>query len=297
MNGLDRPEGRSAAGSGLTSADWAGAVSQEWSAHADQLEAMLAPVDEILVPAARIEGGERVLDVGCGRGVTTRAAAAAAGPDGAVTGVDISATLIAEASAAPVPAGSAPITWVTADASAHRFPSEHHDVVLSRFGAIFFDDPVAAFANLRTTTRHSGRVVLAVWQPQNASEFQSLSIDIAVRVAADHGVELEPTAPDAGPFAYGKADYVTGMLEQAGWTHIDFVPHELMLYVGGPGTTPERAVEMGLGFGALATLLRDAPTAVTEDVAAALTDELEARWDGTGAPLRAAIAIVSARPT
>lgn len=258
---------------------------------------MLAPVDEILVPAARIVGGASALDVGCGRGVTTRAAAVAAGPAGAVTGVDISATLIAEASAVPAEAGSAPITWVTTDASAHRFPPEHHDVVLSRFGAIFFDDPVAAFANLRATARPSGRLVIAVWQPQNASEFQSLAIDIAVRVAADHGVELERAAPDAGPFAYGKVDYVAGVLEQAGWTHVDFAPHELMLYVGGPGTTPERAVEMGLGFGPLATLLRDVPAEVVAEVAVALTDELEARWDGTGAPLRAAIAIVSARPT
>lgn len=280
----------------LSSRDWANEASQRWLAHADRLEAMLRPVDDVLLPAARLEPGAVVLDVGCGRGVTARAAAAAVGPAGHVTGVDISEATVAEATALPPHPGSAPLSWVAADAATHAFPPSHHDRVVSRFGVMFFDDPVAAFANLHRTTRPGGRLAVAVWQPRDASEFQSLAVDVAVRVAADHGLRLEPDPPDGGPFAYGSRPYVMDLLHQAGWADIEFAPAELDLYLGGPGTTPEQAVEMGRGFGPLGMLLQGAPADVADAAATALTEELAARWDGTGVPLRAAIAVVTARP-
>ncbi|HWL43741.1 MAG TPA: class I SAM-dependent methyltransferase [Ilumatobacter sp.] len=280
---------------GVGSADWAGETSQRWAVHAERLEAMLAPVDGILLPAAAITAGERVLDVGCGRGVTTRAAATLAGPSGATAGIDISPTLITEAAALPPPPGSAPIDWVAADAAAHPFPQGTFDVVVSRFGAIFFDDPVAAFTHLGNATRPGGRLTLAVWQPQDASEFQWLSIDIAVRVAGDHGITLHPGPPAAGPFAYGTHDHTAPILEAAGWIDVTVDPHELPLYVGGAGTTPEQAVEMGRQVGPFGMLLRGAPTDVVDAVSVALVDEMHTRWDGTGVALPAAIAIVTAR--
>jgi SAM-dependent methyltransferase len=281
---------------GLSSAGWKGEGSRRWLAHADQLEAMLAPVDDVLLPAAHFEPDAIVLDVGCGRGSTTRAAAAMVGPTGHVTGVDISPTVIAEAATAPAPPGSAPISWISADAAAHAFTPSHHHVVISRFGVLFFEDPVAGFANLRRTTRPDGRLVVAVWQPRDASEFPSLAIDVAVRVAAHHGHQLRPDPPDAGPFAYGSAPYITGLLHQAGWYDVELTAHEIDLYVGGPGTTPAQAVTIGRACGPLAVLLADAPPEISDAVADSLTGELATRWDGTGIPLEAAIAIVTARP-
>ncbi len=168
--------------------------------------------------------------------------------------------------------------------------------MISRFGTIFFDDPVAAFANLRRTTRPGGRLAVAVWQPRDASEFQTLAVDVAVRVAAQHGYELSPDPPDAGPFAYGLPEYVTPLLEQAGWVDVEFEPHDLELHVGGAGTTSEEAVEMGRGFGPLARLLEGTPPEIVDAVTAALVDEMEAHWDGTGVALGAAIATITARP-
>lgn len=280
---------------GLGSADWAGETSQRWAAQAGRLEAMLAPVDDILLPAAGIAIGERALDVGCGRGVTTRAVAAIAGLGGAVTGLDISPTLIAEAVAIPLEPVSAPIAWIAADAAAHPLLPGAFDAVVSRFGIMFFDDPVAAFANLRSGVRSGGRLVAAVWQRQDASEFQSLSVKVATRVAADHGVMLRPDPPDAGPFAYGARDHTGPILEAAGWVDVNVEPHSLPLYVGGPGTTPELAVEMGRQVGPFGMLLRDVPNPVADTIAAALVEEMRTRWDGTGVALSAAIAIVTAR--
>lgn len=280
---------------GLTSADWAGETSHRWAIHAERLEAMLAPVDGILLQAADIRPGERILDVGCGRGVTARAAAALAGPTGALTGVDISAKLIAEAAAIRQPPESAPTTWIVADAATHSFPPASFDAAISRFGVMFFDDDVAAFANLASAVRPGGRLVAAVWPPQNASEFQWLSIDVAVRVAAEHGVALRPDPPDAGPYAYGTLATTAPILEAAGWVDVAVDPHVLSLYVGGPGTTPEQAVEMGRQVGPFGMLLRRVPTGVADAVARALVDEMHARWDGSGIALPAAIAIVTAR--
>jgi SAM-dependent methyltransferase len=280
---------------GLGSADWAGETSQRWAAQAGRLEAMLAPVDDILLPAAGIATGERSLDVGCGCGVTTRAVAALTGPSGAVTGLDISPTLITEAQTIPLEPDSAPVAWIAADAAAHPFPPDAFDVVVSRFGIMFFEDPVAAFANLRSGVRSGGRLVAAVWQRQDASEFQWLSVQVATRVAADHGVTLRPSPPDSGPFAYGTCDHTGPILEAAGWVDINVEPHTLPLYVGGPGTTPELAVEMGRQVGPFGMLLRDVPTPVADTIAAALVEEMQARWDGTGVALTAAIAIVTAR--
>jgi hypothetical protein len=135
-----------------------------------------------------------------------------------------------------------------------------------------------------------------VWQPRDASEFQSLAIDVAVQVAAERGHQFPVDPPDAGPFAYGSAPYITGVLHQAGWVDVEFTPRELVLHLGGRGTTPEQAIEMGRTFGPLAALLGDASPEIVDAVIEALMDELTVRWDGTGIPLEAAIAIVSARP-
>ena len=280
---------------GFSSANWAGDTSQRWAAHAERLEAMLAPVDGILLPAAAIATGERVLDIGCGRGVTARAVALSAGPSGAVSGVDISPTLIAEAQVVAPSPGSAPLSWICADAAAHSFDHGAFDVIVSRFGVMFFDHPVAAFANLGAAVCSGGRLAAAVWQRQDAAEFQWLSIQVALRVAAAAGVVLVPEAPDAGPYAYGSHDHTVGILEAAGWVDISVEPHSLPLYVGGPGTTPEQAVQMGRQVGPLGILLRSVEPGLADAISAALIEEMNAHWDGTGIALCAGIAIVNAR--
>lgn len=280
---------------GTSSADWAGETSRRWAAYAEQLEAMLAPVDTILLSDAAIGAGERVLDIGCGGGVTTRAAAAATGPAGAVSAIDISATLIAEAEAIAPLDGAAEITWIAADASVHPFGHGCVDVAISRFGVMFFDDPRSAFENIGRAVRSGGRLTCAVWQRQDASEFQSLAIDVAVSVAAQHGVTLRPDPPDSGPFAYGSLHHTEPILQASGWTDVAVTPYELPLHVGGPGTTPGQAVAMGRQVGPLATLLRDVPDDVADTIARVLADEMQTRWDGVGVALQAAIAVVTAR--
>src|SRR5688500_8407013 len=149
---------------------WDGAEGAYWAAHAPRFEEALARYDEPLLDAAAIRRGERVLDVGCGTGSTTRGAARRAAP-GAALGVDLSAAMIEVARRAA--ADLAEARFEQADAQIHDFPAASFDVVLSRTGASFFGDPLAAFTNLARATRPGGRLVLLVWQEPARNEWIS----------------------------------------------------------------------------------------------------------------------------
>jgi SAM-dependent methyltransferase len=277
--------------------DWGGETGRRWLQVADKVEAQLAPVSDVLFPAAGLRAGERVLDVGCGLGSTTRRAAGIVGPSGAVTGLDVAVAMIDEARRipAPGPAGaSAPIEWIVADAQTARLPAGSYDAVISRFGVLFFDDPVAAFAHLAGTTRPGGRLCVAVWQRRDRSPLLQLALDVASSVAAAHGHPIDIGEPGAGPFAFGEAAFVRPIVEDAGWVDVDVTEHLLDMLLFGPGTV-EQAVEAGLTFGPLQMTLHEAPAAVVDAVRADLVEELRPRHDGTGVRMPGAIAVVSAR--
>jgi len=276
---------------GMTTADWAGERAQAWALMADRLEAQIEPVSDLLFAAARVVGGERVLDVGCGRGATTRRASDAVGPDGEVVGLDVAANLIEEAGR--IAHDGPDIRWVVADAQRAELPAAHFDLVLSRFGVMFFDDAKAAFANLLAATAPGGRLCVAVWQIRDRSEILQRPLDVAVEVAARHGFTLELPSPDFGPCAFGDPAIMTGILAEAGWSDVGFVPHTLDLYAGGPGPV-ENAVEIGLTIGALQMALTEAPPEVVDAIRAALTADLSTAHDGVGVKLTGAVAIVTA---
>ena len=291
---INDPGSAGASPSGAAPAlDWAGEAGRRWLQVADRLEAQLAPVSDLLFAAADLTPGERVLDVGCGLGSTTRRAAALVGPTGAVTGIDVAVDLIDQARRLTVPDG-APLEWIAGDAQTTALPADHFDAVISRFGVMFFDDPVAAFTNLARSTRSGGRLCAAVWQARDRSPILQRGLDVAAAVAAAHGHPIEVGAPTDGPFAYGDATFVRPRLEAAGWVDVALTAHTLDMYLLGPGTV-EDAVEAGLTFGPVRTALDDAPAAVVDAVRDALVDDLAARYDGTGVRMSGAMSILNAR--
>jgi SAM-dependent methyltransferase len=274
----------------MTTADWAGERARAWASMADRLEAQIEPVSDLLFGAARLVAGERVLDVGCGRGATTRRASETVSP-GEVVGLDVAANLIEEAGR--LATDHPGIRWMVADAQRAELPPAHFDLILSRFGVMFFDDPAAAFANLAAATALGGRLCVAVWQTRDRSEILQRPLDVASEVAARHGFPLELPPPDYGPCSYGDPATTTGILAGAGWSDVRFVPHGLDMYAGGPGPVAD-AVELALTIGSLQVALADAPAEVVDAIRAALTADLATAHDGVGVKLGGAVAIVTA---
>jgi len=166
--------------------------------------------NERLGAAAAIRAGERVLDVGCGAGLTTREAARAAAPGG-VLGIDLSAAALGRARQLTAAEGLDNVAYVEGDVQTHPFEPASFDVAISRFGVMFFADPLAAFANVARALRPDGRLVVLVWQRHRDNEWA---------VAIDDAIGAETF--DGAVFSLGDPDSTTRILERAGFADVRF---------------------------------------------------------------------------
>ncbi len=190
---------------------WNGTAGQAWVDAQQVLDDMFRPFEELLVEA--IPDGARALDVGCGTGATTLAIARRAG---AAVGIDLSAPMIARARARAAQSGAA-ATFVLADAQTHAFEPAAFDRVVSRFGVMFFDEPVRAFANLRRAMRDGGRARVIAWRTAAENPFMT-----AAERAAAPFVPAAVRRPDGpGQFAFADPDRVRQILGDAGWCDVE----------------------------------------------------------------------------
>jgi SAM-dependent methyltransferase len=203
------------------SALWNGVSGRAWVEEQGLLDRLWQPMEELLAEAAL--RGSRVLDVGCGTGATTLAAARRLGPGGQAVGVDLSQPMI-DAALARARQEGAPATFVCADAQTHDFERAKFDLVISRFGVMFFDDPVRAFANLRRAACDTAGLRLIVWRGPEENPFMTT----AERAAAPLLPGIPARRPDApGQFALADAARVRRILEQSGWTAVDLQPLDI----------------------------------------------------------------------
>lgn len=261
---------------------------------ADGLDRQLAPVSQLLFEAADVQPGERVVDVGCGTGPTTRRAAELVGATGSVTGLDVSAEMLAAARDA-TPGGG--IDWVEADATTWDGPSASLDLVLSRFGVMFFVDPAAAFSNLERTTASGGRMHLAVWACRRASPLFELPMSIAVREVErqGHGPAVPPD--DEGPFSLGDTAAVEALLTGAGWRSVSCASYVVTLTVGG-GLGPAEAAAAAMELGPTRIVTESCSESERADVVDAIAERYASLVDDAGhVVLDGAVVIVSATPS
>ena len=155
---------------------------RRWVTEQDRFDRMLAPFATALLEAAPLGAASRVLDVGCGTGLTTCEAARIATAGGA-RGLDISGQMVEAGRARAAAEGLVNVTFDVGDAQTERFAAEV-DVVISRFGVMFFDDPTAAFANIRTALAPSGRVAFVCWQSLSANPWMAVPLEAAARHVA-----------------------------------------------------------------------------------------------------------------
>ena len=260
-------------------ANWNDASGRTWVELGDFLDRQLEAVGQRAMAALAPRRGESLVDVGCGCGTTTLDLAQRVGPGGRVVGVDISRPMLEvarrRANAAgfldegepKTPAtGLAHVRFVEADAQTHPLEATMFDGMFSRFGVMFFSDPVAAFQNLRRALRPGGRLAFVCWRSPAENPLLMRPIN-----AARHRFPPQPApVPNApGPFAFADADRVVGLLAAAGFADAAYTPLDLEL----GGMTLEQSVTAALRMGPLAPLLRAHPELaplVREDVEAAL---------------------------
>ena len=206
---------------------WDGDEGAYWADHADYFDRSVAAYHQRLLAAAAIGRTERVLDIGCGTGQTTRDAARAA-PRGSALGVDLSARMLEVARRQAAVEGLANVEFEQADAQIHPFPTEGFEVAISRTGAMFFGDLTAAFTNISRALGPGGRLVLLAWQWLSANEWIR---EISGALAA--GRDLPAPPPDApGPFALSDPDRVRTVITTAGFTDIDLEGTEAGMWFG-----------------------------------------------------------------
>jgi SAM-dependent methyltransferase len=246
---------------------WNGAPGQKWVRNQAIMDASLADATAGLFACAAIAPGEKVLDIGCGSGETSLMAAAAVGPQGTVTGLDISKPLLELARRRAE--GVANLRFIEADASAHPF-TPAFDLLLSRFGVMFFDEPRAAFANIRKAAAPGGRIAFVCWRALSENEYAAMPFEIAKPLMPP----LPPPNPHApGPFALSDPDRLCGILAEAGFRDIALGKLDGAMRMG---TTAEEAGIQATSLGPTARSLALFDDAVRARVLAAVTDAFRA---------------------
>jgi SAM-dependent methyltransferase len=210
---------------------WNGASGDAWVGMQGVLDVMLAPFESVLIEHGVHEGTGRVLDVGCGAGATTLSAARRLGPGGSCLGVDLSSALIDVARERARRERVDNARFVHADAQTHAFEPHAFDAVISRFGVMFFDDPVAAFANIRRAARGDAELAVVTWRGPAENPFMTT----AARAAAPFLPSLPTPDPNApGQFGLSDPDRVRRILDASRWNRVDISPIDL------PVSIPER---------------------------------------------------------
>ena len=270
---------------------WNSAVAQTWVRLQTRLDQLFHPLTQVALESAAPQPGERAIDVGCGCGATVLELARRVGPGGRVLGIDISEPMLDLARRRAAEAGHTQATLVRADMSTYAFAPHECDLAFSRFGVMFFADPVAAFANLRGALKPSGRLVFVC--------FRSLSENAWVREPLSAVKDLLPPSPPPGPeepgqFAFADPDRVRRILGEAGFHDISFTRHDPVMQLAGPGGA-EQAAELSSQIGPIARALIGAPEALRTAVRDALAAAFRQHDGPDGIALAGANWIVAAK--
>lgn len=268
---------------------WNGANGQRWTDRQAEQDMLLAPVSKALIDRAAPKAGERIIDVGCGCGSTSLTFAEKVGPNGFVLGVDISGPMLARArQRAPK---ALPADFVQADATVYPFDPKSFDLLVSRFGVMFFAEPAVSFANLRNALRPSGRLAFACWREPRENPWMMAPLQAVYQ----HVPKLPPQGPeDPGPFAFASEERVHRILTEAGFKGVAMEAMALSLDIA-IGRGLDAAVQAALQIGPSSRALDGHPPEVRAAAAQSVREMLTPFVRGESVPLPGSIWIVTAR--
>jgi ubiquinone/menaquinone biosynthesis C-methylase UbiE len=268
---------------------WNGPGGQRWTDRQPVQDILLAPVSEILLGRAAAKAGDRILDVGCGCGSTTIALARLVAPTGFALGLDVSAPMLAQARRlAPK---TLPLDFVLADATVYPFDRGSFDLLVSRFGVMFFAEPALSFANLHRALRPSGRMIFVCWREPRENPWMMTPLQAVYK----HVPRLPQVSPDdPGPFSFASEERVRRILSEAGFVGIEMEPRNLSFDLA-IGRGLDVAVATGLEMGPANRALEGHPEAVRAVARESVREALTPFLRGQSVPLQGAIWVVTAR--
>jgi SAM-dependent methyltransferase len=268
---------------------WSG-VAPTWIELEAQFERIGGPPGRLVMDRLALSSGQRVVDVGCGLGPTTRALAAQVGDTGEAVGVDISEEMLAGARRHAERDGIGNVRFVLADVQEHDLGEGGFDAAFSRFGVMFFADPVAAFSNIRRSLRPDGQLAFVCWQTVFDNEWMLVPGMAAMSVVGD----LPMPGPDEpGPFSLADPDKVRSMLGAAGFGQVEVEPHNDVI-VESEDRIPH-VVDASVRMGPAREALREAPPELHEKVRCAVEDALRQRVEGGELRASRGVLLVTAR--
>ncbi|MDX2234073.1 MAG: methyltransferase domain-containing protein [Hyphomonadaceae bacterium] len=284
-----------AAGNADQIAYWNAEVGERWAAQQARLDALIAPFGAAALTLAAPQPGERALDIGCGCGDTTFALADAVGPEGRVLGVDVSAPMLARAKErmkarmAELAGAHGAVSFLEADAATAPLPTGH-DLLYSRFGVMFFADPVGAFAAMRRALKPGARVAFACWRTVAENPWMVLPMAAGVQALGRSPPPSDPHAP--GPFAFADDARVRAILEAAGYERVALTPFDVAMTLGGDAMA---AARLSMEVGPLGGLVREAGESAAPVLLAAVAAALAPYEKPDGVRLMGGVWLVTAR--
>jgi ubiquinone/menaquinone biosynthesis C-methylase UbiE len=268
---------------------WNGVAGQHWTERQSVQDVLLAPVTERLIASAAAQPGQRILDIGCGCGAITIELASRVGSSGHVLGIDISVPMLQRAR--ELTPKDLPADYVLADATVYPFDPASFDLLVSRFGVMFFADPVLSFRNLRSALRPKGRLVFACWREPRENGWMMTPLMAVYK----HVPKLPQLGPeDPGPFSFADETRVKRILGEAGFSDVAMQACPLTFDIA-VGKGLEAAVQGALEIGPASRALEGHPPDVVAAAVQSIRDALTPFAKGQSVLLPGAIWIVTAR--
>ncbi|RLA38132.1 MAG: class I SAM-dependent methyltransferase [Gammaproteobacteria bacterium] len=270
---------------------WNGKGGKNWVSHEARLEASLKPFGQQAMAAGAITGGQQILDIGFGCGDSTLEMAGKLGPKGQVHGVDISTAMVEAAEKKAAAKGVANVSFECADAQTKAFPADNYDLIFSRFGVMFFDDPIAAFKNIYTALKPGGRLAFMCWAPRD----QNAWVGLPLQVVAKHlRLPAPPAIDEPGPFSLSEEPRVSGILGAAGFADIAVELFKTSFVLGGDvDEALSFLMQLSPSGGAINNAEADEPTRAR--IALDMAELLKSYESDKGVCMNAAALLVTAR--
>jgi SAM-dependent methyltransferase len=272
---------------------WQDVNGEKWVRLEERTDAQLSPLGILAIDALGLGAGERVLDIGFGAGQTLLQLRERVGAAGHVTGVDVSPPLAERAKQRIAVSGFTNIDVNVADASVY-LAERGFDALFSRFGVMFFEDPVAAFKNLERALSPKGRVGFVCWQTLEQNPWAHLPLSAVQRVAPEAPLPPMLIPGEPGPFRFGSQETLHQVLGAAGFRDVVATPHEVPMLVGGAQSLDE-AVNFALEIGPSARLVAAADPALRKAFSDALASTFAPYLTPNGVSMPANVFVVTAR--